>query len=123
MADCDNTTAVVFAIVFGVITGLCLISSCWSVCDGAQRPGRRSHPPPKDDPRFPYFMSETTGLWLYRSVTMPPPGVEPKALVVFSHGYAEYCDRYAAAAREFAKRGVVFWAFDFEGHGRSDGER
>lgn len=123
MSDSQDTTAVVFAIILAVIVAFVLASSCWSVCDGTQRPGRRSHPPPKGDPRFPYFMSETTGLWLYRSVTLPPPDVEPRALVVFSHGYAEYCDRYAAAASEFAKQGVIFWAFDFEGHGRSDGER
>jgi len=111
------------AIVLGVILAMVLMKSCCSVCNGRQRPGKRSGPPPKGDKRFPFFMSEHTGMWLYQRTWMPPAGVEPKAVIVFTHGFGEYCDRHAAAAEVFAAQGFVFWAWDLEGHGRSDGDR
>lgn len=120
---CYDATGMIFAFIFAAALVACMGCSCARVCDSRQRPGRRLAPPPKDDARFPYFMSTTTGLWLFRRLWKPAAGTPAKAVVVFLHGYGEYIDRYDAAASVFARNGLIFWGFDFEGHGRSDGER
>ena len=46
-----------------------------------------------------------------------------KAVVVVSHGYGEHSGRYEDLGRFLSGRGFVVCAFDFRGHGRSEGER
>jgi acylglycerol lipase len=121
MEPCYDAAGVVLACVFGVLLGLVMLKGLFHLCDGRQR--SREFPPPERDPRYPYFQSSKTGLWLYRRVWMPPVGTPVRALLVLAHGYAEYTDRYDFAAQEFAKQGVAVWGLDFEAHGKSDGER
>ncbi|KAK9825317.1 hypothetical protein WJX74_008874 [Apatococcus lobatus] len=45
---------------------------------------------------------------------------KPKALLVFHHGYGEHVGRYRSAFADLAEAGVVVYAFDAHGQGRSD---
>lgn len=56
------------------------------------------------------------------AVTWAPQGT-PRAHVAVIHGYAEHAGRYTAFAGRLRHRGLAVHAFDFRGHGRSDGER
>ena len=61
------------------------------------------------------------GLSLYhRSVR--PAGLA-KARLLILHGYGEHSGRYAPFMRHCAHRGFATCAFDFRGHGRSEGRR
>jgi alpha-beta hydrolase superfamily lysophospholipase len=51
------------------------------------------------------------------------PDVPPKAVVVLSHGLGEYARRYDHVAQRFGQDGLVTYALDHRGHGRSDGKR
>lgn len=47
---------------------------------------------------------------------------EPKANILFVHGFFEHCDRYNAEALYFNKLGYNFYSYDHRTHGRSEGE-
>ena len=47
----------------------------------------------------------------------------PRAVVVLSHGLGEYARRYDHVAQRFANAGLVTYALDHRGHGRSGGKR
>ncbi len=47
----------------------------------------------------------------------------PRGVVVLSHGYAEHARRYDHVARRFGDAGLVTYALDHRGHGRSGGKR
>lgn len=47
----------------------------------------------------------------------------PRAVVVLAHGYAEHARRYDHVAARFAEAGLVTYALDHRGHGRSGGKR
>lgn len=47
----------------------------------------------------------------------------PKASIVFVHGFGEHSGRYTQVADFFNKNGYSFFAFDNRGHGQSEGKR
>lgn len=51
------------------------------------------------------------------------PAVTPRAVVVLSHGFGEHARRYDHVAARFAEAGLVTYALDHRGHGRSGGKR
>jgi alpha-beta hydrolase superfamily lysophospholipase len=51
------------------------------------------------------------------------PDTPPRAVVVLSHGLGEYARRYDHVAQCFGDAGLVTYALDHRGHGRSDGKR
>ncbi|SPM39172.1 Lysophospholipase, alpha-beta hydrolase superfamily [Mycobacterium numidiamassiliense] len=51
------------------------------------------------------------------------PDTRPKAVVVLSHGLGEYARRYDHVALRFGEAGLVTYALDHRGHGRSGGKR
>jgi alpha-beta hydrolase superfamily lysophospholipase len=51
------------------------------------------------------------------------PDATPRGVVVLSHGYAEHARRYDHVALRFGESGLVTYALDHRGHGRSGGKR
>ena len=51
------------------------------------------------------------------------PDTAPRGVVVLSHGYAEHARRYDHVAQRFGESGLVVYALDHRGHGRSGGKR
>lgn len=51
------------------------------------------------------------------------PDVAPRGVVVLSHGLGEHAGRYHHVARRFGESGLVVYALDHRGHGRSGGKR
>jgi alpha-beta hydrolase superfamily lysophospholipase len=51
------------------------------------------------------------------------PEATPRGVVVLSHGYAEHARRYDHVAQRFGEAGLVMYALDHRGHGRSGGKR
>ncbi len=60
------------------------------------------------------------GLTLFTQAWLPET---PKALVIVSHGYAEYAGRYEHFAHSLVDNGFAVYALDHRGHGRSEGEQ
>jgi alpha-beta hydrolase superfamily lysophospholipase len=50
-------------------------------------------------------------------------GVTPRAVVVLSHGLGEHAGRYHHVAARFGEDGLITYALDHRGHGRSGGKR
>jgi alpha-beta hydrolase superfamily lysophospholipase len=51
------------------------------------------------------------------------PDTGPRGVVVLSHGYAEHARRYDHVAQRFGEAGLLVYALDHRGHGRSGGKR
>lgn len=51
------------------------------------------------------------------------PEGTPRGVVVLCHGYAEHARRYDHVAHRFGQAGLVTYALDQRGHGRSGGKR
>jgi alpha-beta hydrolase superfamily lysophospholipase len=51
------------------------------------------------------------------------PDSEPRGVVVLSHGLGEHARRYDHVAARFGRDGLVTYALDHRGHGRSGGKR
>jgi alpha-beta hydrolase superfamily lysophospholipase len=51
------------------------------------------------------------------------PDTEPRGVVLLSHGYAEHARRYDHVAQRFGESGLITYALDHRGHGRSGGKR
>jgi alpha-beta hydrolase superfamily lysophospholipase len=51
------------------------------------------------------------------------PETTPRAVVVLSHGLGEHARRYDHVAQRFGEHGLVTYALDHRGHGRSGGKR
>lgn len=51
------------------------------------------------------------------------PAAEPRAVVVISHGLNAHSGMYEWAAQQFTSNGLVVYALDHRGRGRSEGER
>jgi len=51
------------------------------------------------------------------------PETPARAVVVLAHGISEYARRYDHVAQRFADAGLVTYALDHRGHGRSGGKR
>ena len=47
----------------------------------------------------------------------------PKALVVFVHGFGDHCGRHDAFLKRMVSEGFACAAYDQRGHGRSEGKR
>jgi alpha-beta hydrolase superfamily lysophospholipase len=48
---------------------------------------------------------------------------EPQFVALVAHGYGEHAGRYAHVAERLVAEGAAVYAPDFEGHGRSEGDR
>ncbi|MCT7658930.1 alpha/beta hydrolase [Mycobacterium deserti] len=51
------------------------------------------------------------------------PDSTPRGVVVLCHGYAEHARRYDHVAQRFGESGLLTYALDLRGHGRSGGKR
>lgn len=51
------------------------------------------------------------------------PNVEPLGVVILCHGYGEHARRYDHVAQRFGEGGLITYALDLRGHGRSGGKR
>src|SRR5215218_3111396 len=51
------------------------------------------------------------------------PEVPPRGVVVLCHGYAEHARRYDHVAQRLGAAGLITYALDLRGHGRSGGKR
>lgn len=51
------------------------------------------------------------------------PDQPARGVVVLSHGYAEHARRYDHVAQRFGDAGLIVYALDHRGHGRSGGKR
>ncbi len=51
------------------------------------------------------------------------PDQPPRGVVVLAHGYAEHARRYDHVAARFGEAGLLTYALDHRGHGRSGGKR
>jgi alpha-beta hydrolase superfamily lysophospholipase len=51
------------------------------------------------------------------------PSFDPTGVVVLCHGYAEHARRYDDVAQRFGEAGLITYALDLRGHGRSSGKR
>jgi alpha-beta hydrolase superfamily lysophospholipase len=51
------------------------------------------------------------------------PDVTPRAVVILSHGFGEHARRYDHVAARLGRDGLVTYALDHRGHGRSGGKR
>ncbi|MCG7594093.1 alpha/beta hydrolase [Mycobacterium sp. C3-094] len=51
------------------------------------------------------------------------PQQQPRGVVIIAHGYGEHARRYAHVADRFGDAGLVTYALDHRGHGRSGGKR
>jgi len=51
------------------------------------------------------------------------PDSKTRGVVVLCHGYAEHARRYDHVAQRFGEAGLVTYALDLRGHGRSGGKR
>ncbi len=51
------------------------------------------------------------------------PETPPRAVVVLAHGLGEHARRYDHVAQRFSEAGLVTYALDHRGHGRSGGKR
>ena len=51
------------------------------------------------------------------------PETDPRGVVILCHGYAEHARRYDHVAERFGDSGLVVYALDLRGHGRSGGKR
>jgi alpha-beta hydrolase superfamily lysophospholipase len=50
------------------------------------------------------------------------PGTDPLGVVILAHGYAEHARRYDHVAERFGEGGLITYALDHRGHGRSGGK-
>lgn len=51
------------------------------------------------------------------------PDIEPRGVVILSHGLGEHARRYDHVAARFGDAGLITYALDHRGHGRSEGKR
>jgi len=51
------------------------------------------------------------------------PEIEPRGVVILAHGYGEHARRYDHVAQRFAAAGLITYALDHRGHGRTGGKR
>jgi alpha-beta hydrolase superfamily lysophospholipase len=51
------------------------------------------------------------------------PNTDPTGVVILCHGYAEHARRYDHVAERFGQAGLITYALDLRGHGRSGGKR
>ena len=72
--------------------------------------------------RFKSFDFRSRGLALKASKWWPATGY-PRAVVVCVHSWGDHSGRFVDFARHLTQVGYAVYAFDFEGHGESEGVR
>ena len=64
------------------------------------------------------------GVRIVYDVWTPSDGTtDPTGVVILCHGYAEHARRYDHVAQRFGEGGLITYALDLRGHGRSGGKR
>ena len=66
------------------------------------------------------FLGDSPELFLQ---SWSKPGAGEKALVLITHGLSEHSQCYAHVAQVLCDRGFMVYAWDLQGHGRSQGKR
>ncbi len=69
------------------------------------------------------FFSAKDGLRLFWRTDMPADEGSIRAHVLFVHGYADHSGRHRNAIEHLVESGFAVHAFDYRGHGQSDGRR
>jgi lysophospholipase len=69
------------------------------------------------------FFAAKDNLRLYWRSARPAEASATRAHLALVHGYAEHSGRYRELMEHLAGRGVAVHAFDYRGHGQSDGRR
>ncbi|MGI5865358.1 MAG: lysophospholipase [Myxococcales bacterium] len=69
------------------------------------------------------FIASKDSLRLYWRSLAPADPAQARAHVAIVHGYCEHSGRYREAMERLARAGFAAHAFDFRGHGQSDGRR
>jgi alpha-beta hydrolase superfamily lysophospholipase len=95
--------------------GLAVMAACAPLRQGAYTPGAGFAGPSFAEPVFTSFDGAPLGL----TVWSPPEGVAPWAVIVGVHGMNDYANAFHLAAPWWAERGVVTYAYDQRGFGRS----
>lgn len=60
---------------------------------------------------------------VYDVWTPPDSGAAPRGVVILAHGLGEHARRYDHVAARFGREGLITYALDHRGHGRSGGKR
>lgn len=60
---------------------------------------------------------------VYDVWTPSDSGAAPRAVVILAHGLGEHARRYDHVAARFGREGLITYALDHRGHGRSGGKR
>mmetsp|Transcript_31170 Transcript_31170/g.38500 ORF Transcript_31170/g.38500 Transcript_31170/m.38500 type:complete len:336 (+) Transcript_31170:115-1122(+) len=68
-----------------------------------------------------YFLNPD-GLFIYWR-KWEPIMMQPKGIVIISHGLGEHCSRYEHVAKALNEFGLTVYALDHQGHGQSEGDR
>jgi len=68
-----------------------------------------------------FTFQSTDGTEIFAMKWSPENLQKPKAAVQIAHGYAEHIGRYAAFACKLAEAGIVVYANDHRGHGKTNG--
>ncbi|MFN8209217.1 MAG: alpha/beta hydrolase [Bacteroidales bacterium] len=68
-----------------------------------------------------FYWKSSDGLDLF--VCLWEPEEKPLAVINMVHGLGEHSGRYVQWAANFVKEGYAFLAFDYRGHGKSQGKR
>ncbi|XP_038067307.1 monoglyceride lipase-like [Patiria miniata] len=63
------------------------------------------------------------GQCIYCKYWEPPAGTPVRALLHVIHGMGEHCERYNKIAEHYNKHGILVFAHDHIGHGKSEGPR
>jgi alpha-beta hydrolase superfamily lysophospholipase len=69
------------------------------------------------------FFAAKDNLRLYWRTSRPGAAAAVKAHVALVHGYGDHSGRYRELMEHLARRGFAVHAFDYRGHGQSDGRR
>lgn len=69
------------------------------------------------------FFKAKDDLRLFWESTLPEASVPTRAHLAIVHGYADHAGRYRKTIEDLAAQGIAVHAFDYRGHGQSDGRR
>lgn len=67
----------------------------------------------------PYTEAWLSGFDNHQFYTRSWPAANPKAAVLFVHGFADHISRYDHVHSAFAPRGIALFAYDLQGFGRT----
>lgn len=69
------------------------------------------------------WFSPDSSARLYTKTWIPPSGTDIRARLVFVHGFSDHCNAYYHLFPDLATRGILVYAFDQRGWGRSAPEK